>query len=170
MPIYEFYCAECHTIFNFFSRKVDTATRPPCPRCRKTRLERQVSMFAATGKAREEGEGGEAGDLPVDEGKMEGAMEALAGEAEGLDENDPRQAAQLMRKFSKMTGMEFGRGMEEALGRLEAGENPEQIEQELGDAMEGEDPFVLPGGKGRKKDASARRGAPARDKTLYEMP
>ena len=168
MPIYEFYCAECHTIFNFFSRKVDTTSRPACPRCKKARLDRQVSMFAMTGKAGEKEEGD---DLPVDEGKMESAMEALAGEAEGLNEDDPRQAAQLMRKFSKMTGVEFGHGMEEALGRLEAGEDPERIEEQMGDAMEQEDPFVLPGGKGSKKSrAGGRHGAPQRDKTLYEMP
>lgn len=168
MPIYEFYCEPCHTIFNFFSKKVDTSSRPMCPRCRKTKLDRQVSMFAMTGKAGDKEEGD---DLPIDENKMESAMEALAGEAEGLNEEDPRQAAQLMRKFSKMTGVEFGKGMEDALGRLEAGEDPDKIEAEMGDAMEQEDPFILPGKKGTKKARAARgRGAPLRDKTLYEMP
>jgi len=167
MPIYEFYCEDCHAILSFFSKKVDTASRPTCPRCRKTRLQRQVSTFAMTGKGGDKEEGD---DFPMDESKMGSAMEALAGEAEGLNEEDPRQAAQLMRKFSRMTGMEFGQGMEEALGRLEAGEDPERIEAEMGDAMEKEDPFILPGQKGRKKGDKARPcGAPLRDKTLYEM-
>ena len=65
-----------------------------------------------------------------------------------------------------MTGVEFSGGMEEALKRLETGENPEQIEAELGNLMEGEeDPFVLPG----KKRKGGRKAPPARDQTLYEM-
>ncbi|MCK4728291.1 MAG: zinc ribbon domain-containing protein, partial [Desulfobacterales bacterium] len=35
MPIYEFYCEDCNTIFNFFSRSVNTTKRPPCPRCKQ---------------------------------------------------------------------------------------------------------------------------------------
>ena len=46
MPIYEFYCADCHTIFNFFSRTVNTRKSPLCPRCGKRTLDRQVSAFA----------------------------------------------------------------------------------------------------------------------------
>lgn len=163
MPIYEFYCSKCHVVFNFFSRKIDTQSSPDCPRCRKKKLERQVSRFAMTGRAKGDDEG--AADLPVDEHKMEQALSSLAGEAESINEDDPRQAAQLMRKFSKMTGMEFGGGMEEALKRLEAGEDPESIEAEMGDLMEGEEPFVMGGGKSGKQ----RRGAPARDNTLYEL-
>jgi len=126
-------------------------------------MRREVSMFAAVGKARED-DG--AGDLPVDESRMEQAMESLAGEAESMDEDDPRQAAQLMRRFSKMTGMEFNEGMQAALSRLEAGEDPEKIETEMGGDMEGEDPFVMPG-QGRK--GHSRRLPPAHDANLYEM-
>jgi hypothetical protein len=28
MPIYEFYCEDCHTIFNFFSKNVNTTKKP----------------------------------------------------------------------------------------------------------------------------------------------
>ena len=81
-------------------------------------------------------------DMPFDESRMEGALTQLAGEAEKIDENDPKAAAELMRKFSSMTGVEFGGGMEEALSRLEAGEDPEQIEKEmpgLGDSLDAVD-------------------------------
>ena len=163
MPIYEFYCPDCHMVFNFLSRSVNTRKRPSCPRCKRRHLERQVSAFAVTGEAVE---GGEMDDLPIDEGKMEQAITALAGEADSINEDDPRQAAQLMRKFSKMTGMQFGSGMEEALGRLEAGEDPEAIEQNMGKLMDDEEPFVMPDAK-----SAARRGraAPRQDKTLSEM-
>jgi putative FmdB family regulatory protein len=164
MPIYEFYCADCNTIFNFLSKRVDTKTRPQCPRCRKRKLERGVSVFALTGR---KGEEKAADDLPIDESKMESAMTELAAQAEGINEDDPRQAAQLMRKFSKMTGLNFGGGMEEALGRLEAGEDPEKVEAEMGDLLEGEEPFATPDAKGRR--SAQRRAEPFRDKTLYEM-
>ena len=107
MPIYEFYCSDCHTVFNFFSKTINTGKRPTCPRCKRKKLARQVSMFAAVGRKGKEGEGDDGlGDLPIDESKMERAIGALASEAEGIKEDDPRAAARLMRKFSSMTGME----------------------------------------------------------------
>ncbi len=167
MPIYEFYCPDCHVIFNFLSRKIDTDTRPACPRCRRKHLEKQVSLFSHTGEATEDGG---LDDLPVDESRMERAMEAMASEAESMNEDDPREAARLMRKFSDMTGMELGKGMQEALGRMEAGEDPDQVEAEMGDLMESEDPFVLPGKQaGTLSSKGKRRGEPKRDETLYEM-
>ncbi len=164
MPIYEFYCDRCHTIFNFFSRTVNTRKVPLCPRCKDNKLSRQVSMFAIAGRAKEDGE---MDDLPFDEGQMEKAMQMLAGEAEKINEDDPRQAAQLMRKLTRMTGIDLGDGMEEALSRMEQGEDPEQIEAEMGDLLEGEDPFQLKGKKGAAE--RARRRAPARDETLYDL-
>lgn len=160
MPIYEFYCAPCNTIFNFFSRAVNTTAAPSCPRCTSP-LERRVSLFACIGKA---ADGDEAPDLPIDETRFTAAMDRLAAEAESLNEEDPRQAANLMRKFSDMTGVKLGEGMQEALRRMEAGEDPDSIEAEMGDILEKEDPFA-PGGPGARQ----RRPKPQRDETLYEL-
>ena len=138
MPIYEFYCKKCNMIFNFFSSSVNVDRRPSCPKCRKNTLDRQMSTFASPRKR------GEEDDMPmpdIDETKMEQAMNLLTREAEHMDENDPKQAANLMRKLTDMTGLNLGPGMEEALARMEAGEDPEQIEAEMGDLLEGEDPF-----------------------------
>lgn len=164
MPIYEFYCDRCHTIFNFFSRTVNTTKKPSCPKCRKRPLSRQMSAFAITGRAKEDAD---MEDLPFDESKMEQAMHMLAGEAEKINEDDPKQAANLMRRLTDMTGMELGPGMAEALSRMERGEDPEKIEAEMGDLLETEDPFILTGKKG--KTAGARRRPPARDDTLYDL-
>ena len=164
MPIYEFYCEDCNTIFNFFSRTINTTKRPNCPKCKKKKLTRQISSFAFTGKAQE---GGDKDDLPFDEGKMEQAMQMLAGEADKINEDDPRQAANLMRKLSDMTGLKIGPGMDEALTRMEMGEDPEQVEAEMGDLLEEEDPFLLPGKKG--KGIQSKRPAPQKDKTLYDL-
>ncbi|GAB6908608.1 Regulatory protein, FmdB family [Desulfosarcina cetonica] len=163
MPIYEFYCPDCNTLFNFFSRRINTDRTPTCPQCKARQLERQMSAFAFTGKAKE---GGEDDDLPFDESKMEKAMQMLASEADRINEDDPKQAATLMRKLSDMTGMELGSGMEEALRRMERGEDPEQIESEMVDLLESEDPFILPEKRGK---GSGSKRAPRRDETLYDL-
>ena len=51
-------------------------------------------------------------NLPIDEGAMEKAMQMISSEAGRINEDDPRQAANLMRKLSEMTGIEAGRGDE----------------------------------------------------------
>ncbi len=162
MPIYEFYCEQCHTIFSFFSKTINTQKRPRCPHCKTVSLSRQMSAFAITGRAKEDGA---LDDLPVDEGKMEQAMHMLAGEAENISEDDPKQAAHLMRKLTRMTGLELGAGMHEALARMEKGEDPEKIEDEMGDILENENPFT----PAAKKGCKLRRVAPRRDEKLYDL-
>jgi hypothetical protein len=123
-----------------------------------------MSAFSFTGKAKEDGD---MDDLPFDESKMEKAMQMLAGEAENINEDDPRQAANLMRKLTDMTGLELGDGMQEALKRMEAGEDPDAIEAEMGDLLEEEDPFTLPEKKGGL--TAMKRPAPQKDETLYDL-
>ena len=143
MPIYEFYCKNCHTIYNFLSRTVNTQKIPNCPHCQDVKLQRKISLFATISK-RKDADGTTETDMPpIDETKMEKAMAMLANEAEQLNEDDPRQAAMLMRKLSDATGLTMGPAMEEALHRMEQGEDPEKIEEELGDLLEGEDPFMF---------------------------
>jgi putative FmdB family regulatory protein len=162
MPIYEFYCEDCNTLFNFFSSSVNTTKRPLCPKCKQKKLKRQMSTFARlTG----EKEDGDLDHLPMDEAKMEKAMNLLAREAEGISEDDPRQAANLMRKLSDAAGIGLGPGMEEALKRMEAGEDPEQVEAEMGALLEEEEPFII----GEKKGRRVKRMPPHRDETLYEL-
>ncbi len=163
MPIYEFYCRKCNTMYSFFSKTVNTEKIPNCPKCKRMKLQRQMSIFARVSGGKEE----EATDdmPPIDEAKMEKAMAMLAGEAEKIDENDPRQAAMLMRKLSDATGLNLGSGMEEALSRMERGEDPEKIEQEMGDVLEGEDPFVF----GAKAKKGRKKPKPRVDETLYDL-
>jgi putative FmdB family regulatory protein len=168
MPIYEFYCHKCNTIYNFLSRTIQPDKRPHCPHCKRVKLDKQISVFAHTGRAKEAPAGGEP-EMPMDESKMERAMDALAREADGMSEEDPRQAANLMRKFSDMTGMKLGSGMQEALNRLEAGESPDEIEAELGDRLEKEDPFIMPDKDKKGSNKGTPRPAPKRDATLHEM-
>lgn len=161
MPVYEFYCAVCHTIFNFFARRVVTNRAPACPRCGKPGLEKQVSAFAISRNLQEPAEG-----MPdLDEAKMEQAMMALAGEMESVGEDDPRAMANFMRKFSAMTGMPLGDGAEEALSRLEGGEDPQQIEAEMGDLFEGDNLF----GPRKLQGLKRKYLPPEHDDTLYSL-
>jgi putative FmdB family regulatory protein len=146
MPIYEFYCDGCHMLFNFMSHRIDTTTRPACPRCGKPELERRPARFATLTKSRG-AEGGEGDDeenpFPgLDEERLEKAMEAMGGELESMgDDEDPRQMARFFRRFGDVAGMKLGPRMEDMLRRLEAGESPDALEEEMGgdgEADEGE--------------------------------
>ena len=165
MPIYEFFCADCNTVFNFLSRRPNSDKRPACPQCGKPELQKLMSAFATIGKAKESDT-----DDPfagMDEAKMEQALAGLMREAENVNEDDPRQMAQLMRKFADKTGLNLGGAMEEAIARMEAGDDPDQIEQEMGDLMDGDEPFSLEAMK-KRVQGGARR-PPRHDDHLYEM-
>lgn len=122
-----------------------------------------MSTFATIGKAKEDD-----GDTlnGLDETKMEQAFAGMMRDAEGMNEDDPRQMANLMRKFSQKTGISLGDQMEEALSRMEAGEDPDRIEQEMGDLLDSDDAFSL---DIIKKKIGKRSTTPLHDETLYEL-
>ena len=91
-----------------------------------------------------------------------------------FDENDPRAMPRMMRKMMDTTGMPMNEGMEEAIRRMEAGEDPDRIEEELGDVFDDADPSagpagpelpLGPGGKIRRRLLAE----PNVDPTLYDM-
>ena len=150
-------------IFNFFSGPVDTEKRPDCPKCGKKALKRQVSIFSIPKNRPESKDDAQMPDL--DEAKMEQAFNMLAKETENINEDDPKQAANLMRKLTDMTGIDLGDGMKEALSRMEAGEDPEQIEAEMGDILENEDPFNF-----KEKLTGIRKNRPPqKDEKMYYL-
>ena len=163
MPVYEFYCSDCHKIFSFLSQTVNTKKTPKCPDCGTKKMERKVSMFAIS-SGREEPDDLDFPDM--DEDKMEQAMAALEREADGVNEEDPKAMARLMRKFYESTGMSFGAGMEEAMARMEAGEDPEKVEEEMGDLLEDEGELF---GTNKIKKLAQKFRPPAVDEKLYEM-
>ena len=75
MPIYEFYCADCHTIYSFFSRRVNTEKIPACPdsRCGRTALARQVSLFSVSKGRADQGEDDALSG--IDEGKQKATFD-----------------------------------------------------------------------------------------------
>jgi putative FmdB family regulatory protein len=139
MPIYEYLCPACNRVFNFLAKSPSAPRRPVCPKCGRKDLKRMLSRFSVTGGSRKsagaqtpEGGDGEALDDP----RIEREMMKLMGEAENIDESDPRQLGRLMRRMSEITGEDMGPEMEEAMRRLEAGEDPDKIEEEMGDVLD----------------------------------
>lgn len=162
MPIYEFYCTDCHTVFSFFTPSPHTTRQPDCPKCQRPELERKPSRFA-TLKHRDAAVD-EDGLEGIDEDRLEGAMGAMMGDMERMDENDPKAMAHMMRRFGELAGLEMGGQMEDMVRRLEAGEDPDALEQEM-DSPEGGDngmdDFF------RLKKAARRRRRPRVDDELY---
>lgn len=179
MPIYEFYCRDCHRIYNFLARRLNVQTTPACPKCGRAKLERRLSTFAI-GRRRESS----SGDEPTDHGDdpaIESLLAELEHEADRIDENDPRQMGRLMRRIYEKTGMPLDGPLAEALRRLEAGEDPDRIEEEMGDVFdqldEGEsdeapsDAITGPTGsrRGGLRSALRRIKPPEVDDGLYDL-
>ena len=136
-------------------------------------MPRRVSAFAISKGRKEEAVKASGPEPDFDEARLERVMESMAGEMEGIDESDSRQGARFMRRMFEAAGVPVAGGMEEALRRMEAGEDPEKIEAEMGDVFE-TDPFS---GLGEKDPAGASRGLaalrrrlpPSVDPELHEM-
>lgn len=114
MPIYEYACPRCRKIFSFLIRDALRKKKLRCPRCAGHRMKRVYSSFALV---RSE----------------ESRLEKMADPSffSGLDENDPKSLARLMKKMARETGEEMDGEMKEVCERLEAGEDPEKIEESL---------------------------------------
>lgn len=148
MPIYEFLCEDCNRIFSFFARHSQTARRRPgCPKCGGRRMNKRFSRFAmatssairAGTPAKEGGGGGEPDVSPEQEARMERAMMGLAGEMDSIDESNPRQMASVIRRLADATGEPIDGTTDEMIRRLEAGEDPDKVEERMAEAFGGDE-------------------------------
>jgi putative FmdB family regulatory protein len=169
MPIYEFACPKCRVVFNFLSKRTNPDRLPTCPKCGNKRMEKQMSGFAMLGGAKEpaasvgEDPGGPPGP-DMDDPRMMRAMSEMERDMEHLDENNPKHMAHMMRKMKDLMppGM-LPKEMDVAIKRLEAGEDPEKIEEDMGDVF-GEM------GEGDEEGGGMGRGGGgySRDSGLYD--
>jgi putative FmdB family regulatory protein len=116
MPHYEYRCLDCRRRFDIvMSYSEYGKLEIQCPNCESRNVQRRIGRvrFARSSESR---------------------LENLADPAslEGLDE-DPKALGRMMRQMSSEVGEEMGPEFDEVVGRLEAGQNPEDIEKDLPD-------------------------------------
>lgn len=105
----------------------------------------------------------------MDESKMEQAMMQMAGEFENSNEDDPKAMAQMMRRMFEVTGMEPNGTIQEAIRRMESGEDPDQVEEKLGGDLDDADPMSMFQG-GVKGKLRRLIDPPNIDPELYDFP
>jgi putative FmdB family regulatory protein len=139
MPIYEFACPKCRKIYSFLSKRVNPDHLPICPKCGNKKLEKQMSRFAMTRGLAESSEASEGGEGPMpdmDDPRVARAMAEMEREMAHLDENNPKHIAQMMRKMKDILPADsVPKELDVAIKRLEAGEDPEKIEEDMGDVL-----------------------------------
>ena len=142
MPIYEFACPKCRVIFNFLSKRINPDRLPKCPKCGNKKMAKQMSAFAMPSGAKEPVANASADteDGPpmpdMDERKLMRTMGEMERDMEHLDENNPKHLAHMLRKMKDvMPGDVMPKEFEVAIKRLEAGEDPEKIEADMGDVL-----------------------------------
>jgi putative FmdB family regulatory protein len=114
MPIYEYRCQDCGRKLSVFWRSRADVKTPSCRRCSSENMIRLVSRVRVV-----RSEDSRLDDLTDD------AM------LTDLDENDPRSLGRWMRKMSQEMGEDLPPEFDEVVGRLEAGEDPEEIEKSM---------------------------------------
>jgi hypothetical protein len=183
MPIYEYYCPDNHTLYQFYAKTLAQGqTIPRCPDNPKFRMQKSVSAFAVTsGGKGADGEtpadaGGEGND-PAEDARMEAAMGAMEQEFSNVDENDPRAMGRMMRRMAELTGEKIDGEMEEVVRKLEEGADPESLEDQLGggDDEGGEPDGFGPSGepapaKEKRHRYKAIDRPMRRDPKLYDYP
>lgn len=120
MPLYEYRCLACRKRFSKSVSYSDyDSFTPICPYCASDKVQRLISrVYTAKGGGGDDSDA--ADDLPSD-----------------IDENDPRSVGRWMRRMSEDSGEDLGPEFHEVIGRLEAGDDPEQIERDMPDLAGG---------------------------------
>jgi putative FmdB family regulatory protein len=166
MPIYEFGCPKCRVIFSFLTKRLNPDRLPTCPKCGNRKMEKQLSHFATPRTAGKtsgdegESEGGPGeGGPDMDDPRIQRAMGELERDMGHMDENNPKHMAHFMRKMKDMMPPgALPKDIDVAIKRLEAGEDPEKIEADMGELF-GEMGAEGPAGGG---------GAYSKDSGLYD--
>jgi len=123
MPIYEYRCPDCKKKVTVFFRTLSAVDHSAarCPQCGGKNLTRLISRVRA---------------LRSEESRLDGLADDSM--LSGMDENDPKSMGRMLRKMSRETGEDMPPEFDEAMGRLEAGESPESIEQSMPELAGGE--------------------------------
>jgi putative FmdB family regulatory protein len=169
MPIYEFACSDCRKIFSFLSKRLKPAGLPTCPKCGRRKMIKQLSSFAMPRGLAEPSAAApdaEQGPMPdMDDPRVASVMSEMERDMEHMDENNPRHMAHMMKKMKDlMPAGSVPKEFDAAIKRLEAGEDPEKIEADMGDVL-GD---LMGGEEGAGPGGGGGGGAYTRDSGLYD--
>ena len=132
---------------------------------------KEVSQFAALKGAAEPAAAATGGGAPdgmpdMDDSRVQNAMREMERDMDHLDENNPKHMAHMMRKMQDLLPADaMPKEMNEAIKRLEAGEDPEKIEADMGEIF---DEFMGPEEEGAGAGGMGGGGY-TRDGGLYDM-
>jgi putative FmdB family regulatory protein len=165
MPIYEFACPKCRKIFNFLSKTSRPDRSPVCPKCGNRKLTKQISAFAMPRGAKEpsaaEAPPGMEGMPDMDDPRLMKVMSEMERDMEHMDENNPKHMAHMMKKMKDlMPAGSVPKELDVAIKRLEAGDDPEKIEADMGD--------VFGGFMGGEEGGTNPSGGYSHDSGLYD--
>jgi len=113
MPVYEYRCQSCRRKSSIFVRSFSAEVNASCEHCQCSDMSRLFSRFAVH---RSSG----------------GGLDDVAGDFGGMEDADPRAMAQMMRQMSTETGEAIDPEMGEMLDRMEAGEMPDEMADDMG--------------------------------------
>ena len=122
MPTYDFICNNCQKRFEVFITFSEYGKKTVlCAYCQSANVRRRMTKVRIA---------------KSDESRLESAADDFSG-IEGI-EDDPKALARMMRKMGKEMGEEMPSEFDEVVGRLEAGQSPEDIESALPDLGAGD--------------------------------
>ena len=114
MPIYQYRCLNCNKRFEKYISYSEYGAQPVhCIHCNSDNVLRRIGRIRIA---------------KSEESRLDSLADPSA--LAGL-EDDPRELGRMMRKMSNEMGEDLGPEFDEVIGRLEAGQNPEDIEKEL---------------------------------------
>jgi putative FmdB family regulatory protein len=117
MPRYDYRCQSCRKRSVIFQTYAEYGRKKvKCPHCGSTELQRLIGRVRI---ARSE----------------ESRLDELSDPSDwgDIDENDPRSMARMMRKMGSELGEDMPGEFDEVVDRLEAGEDPDDIEESMPD-------------------------------------
>jgi putative FmdB family regulatory protein len=116
MPNYDYRCLDCHRRFDLFMTYSEYGEKTiACPHCKSNKVQRKIGRIRVAHS---------------EESRLENMADPAS--LAGL-EDDPKALGRMMRQMSSELGEDIGPEFHEVVGRLEAGETPDDIEKSMPD-------------------------------------
>ncbi|MCJ7513675.1 MAG: zinc ribbon domain-containing protein, partial [Anaerolineales bacterium] len=123
MPTYDYGCMDCRKRASIYQTYADYGTQPvSCPKCGSANLKRLINRVRV---------------VRSEESRMDSLSDPS--DWDSVDEDDPRAMAHMMRRMGQEMGEDLPPEFDEVVDRMEAGEDPDQIEKDFPELASGGD-------------------------------